>query len=327
MAGDHMRISTERLANEAEATGFRPEMLEKVIHLLGLLEDLSRHPYLHGRLALKGGTALNLFVFDVPRLSVDVDLNYIAAADLETMRKERPRVEEALQAVLARRGYRVRRAPSDHAGGKWHLTYPSAIGQDANLEVDLNYMLRVPLWPIGTADSNQVGSYAARGVQLLDIHELASGKLAALFARCSPRDLFDAHQLLTQGGLVPPQLRLGFVIYGAMNRRDWRTVRPEDVILDQGGFQNQLVPLLRRAARTTGGGAAGLRDKLVDEVRYHARALLPFSAGEAEFLDRLLDHGEVTPSLLTDNEPLADRILQHPMLRWKALNVRQHGSR
>ena len=55
-----MRISAERLATEAEATGFRPEILEKVIHLLGLLENLRKHPYLHGRLELKGGTALNL---------------------------------------------------------------------------------------------------------------------------------------------------------------------------------------------------------------------------------------------------------------------------
>jgi hypothetical protein len=66
-----MSISAEHLAIEAETTGFRPEILDKVIHLLGLLEDLARHPYLQGRLALKGGTALNLFVLDVPRLSVD----------------------------------------------------------------------------------------------------------------------------------------------------------------------------------------------------------------------------------------------------------------
>lgn len=46
-------------------------MLEKVAYLLGLREALSRHPSLKGKLALKGGTALNLFVFHIPRLSVD----------------------------------------------------------------------------------------------------------------------------------------------------------------------------------------------------------------------------------------------------------------
>jgi predicted nucleotidyltransferase component of viral defense system len=49
--------------------------------LLELLAGLESHPYLRGRLALKGGTALNVFVFDLPRLSVDIDLNYVGAAD------------------------------------------------------------------------------------------------------------------------------------------------------------------------------------------------------------------------------------------------------
>ena len=67
-----MRLSRERLRREATATGFRVEILEKVAQLLGLLDGFNRHPYLKGRLALKGGTALNLFVFDVPRLSIDI---------------------------------------------------------------------------------------------------------------------------------------------------------------------------------------------------------------------------------------------------------------
>ena len=79
-----MRISKERLSAEAGSTGFRPEILEKVLHLLSLLEALRSHPFLKGTLALKGGTALNLFLLDLPRLSVDVDLNYVGAADRET---------------------------------------------------------------------------------------------------------------------------------------------------------------------------------------------------------------------------------------------------
>lgn len=71
-----MRLSRERLTAESEATGFRPEVLEKVIHLLNLLTAFQRHPALGRRLALKGGTALNLFCFDLPRLSVDIDFSH-----------------------------------------------------------------------------------------------------------------------------------------------------------------------------------------------------------------------------------------------------------
>ena len=69
-----MRNSLERLTLDADTTGFQPDVLEKVAQLLGLLDAIRSHPFLEGRLALKGGTALNLFVFDVPRLSVDIDL-------------------------------------------------------------------------------------------------------------------------------------------------------------------------------------------------------------------------------------------------------------
>ena len=49
-----MRVSLEQLAADAEATGFRADMLEKVAHLLGLLEAIQRHPFLKGKLALRG---------------------------------------------------------------------------------------------------------------------------------------------------------------------------------------------------------------------------------------------------------------------------------
>jgi len=111
-----MKISPEKLAAEAGATGFRPDVLEKVAHLLGLLDALRSHPFLKEKLVLKGGTALNLFIFDVPRLSVDIDLNYVGAEDRDGMLAERPKVEQAVQAVFAREGFTVRRMPEEHAG-------------------------------------------------------------------------------------------------------------------------------------------------------------------------------------------------------------------
>ena len=67
--------------------------MEKVFHLLHLLESLFSHPFLKGRLALKGGMALNLFLFDLPRLSIDIDLNYIGGPQLEVMLKSVPRLK------------------------------------------------------------------------------------------------------------------------------------------------------------------------------------------------------------------------------------------
>lgn len=322
-----MTLSRETLLREAEATGFRPEILEKVLRLLQLLQALAAHPPLAGKIALKGGTALNLFHLDLARLSVDIDLNYIGAVERDEMDRDRPVVERTVQAVFAREGFRVARAPSDHAGGKWNLRYAGALSPEANLEVDLNFLLRVPLWEPVRLDSVPVGAVQARAVPVLDFHELAAGKLAALFDRRASRDLFDAHRILLRQGLDEERLRLGFVLYGAMSRTDWRTLSPDAVSVEAAEFEARLAPLLARGSAPGRAAVAGYADRLVAETRSALAPLLAFLPGEQEFLDRLLDHGEIRPDLLTQDPDLARRIATHPGLLWKALNVRRHRGR
>lgn len=94
-----------------DLTGFRPEVTEKVIRLLMVLDRMSAHPILSSRVCLHGGTALNLFVLGVPRLSVDIDLNYIGHPDREQMLADRPSVEQAVVDVATELG-----SQSDLAG-------------------------------------------------------------------------------------------------------------------------------------------------------------------------------------------------------------------
>lgn len=316
-------ISREQLLAEATATGFRPEVLEKAVHLLNLLEGFRSHPFLKDRLALKGGTALNLFIFQLPRLSVDLDMNYIGAADREGMLAERPKVEEAVNAVCRREGFTPRHVPDDHAGGKWRLHYESALGPGGNLELDLNFMFRVPLWSVVAQDSRPLGSYRANRIPVLEVNEVAAGKLAALLARHASRDLFDAHQLLRRGNLDRDRLRVAFVIYGAMNRKDWRTVSVKDVSFEVSEVKNLLLPLLRNEVVAQVGQVTTWVARMVEECRQGLTIVLPLNDAEREFLDRLLDNGEIEPSLLTQDIELADRIRRSPGLEWKALNVRR----
>src|SRR5438105_15279586 len=109
-----METSNEELMQEATKTGFRPEIMEKVWHLMAILGGISIHPFLKERLVLKGGTALNLFFFDLPRLSVDIDLNYVGQLDRQEMLLERTEVEKALEAVFLREGLSIRRITNEH---------------------------------------------------------------------------------------------------------------------------------------------------------------------------------------------------------------------
>ena len=219
---------------------------------------------LRGNLALKGGTALNLFVFDAPRLSVDIDLNYVGTARLSELHQERPMLEAAVESVFRREDFVVRRTRSEHAGGSWSLRYPSASGQYGRLEVDINFMYRLPLWPVTSMDPIGLGRWHATSIPIVDLHELAAGKLVALLARGRARDLFNRRLIFRMPGLDRDRLRIAFVVCGAMVRRDWRTVSAADVGLDATELTRQLMPTLHRDALPPDGDPKEYGTTLVD---------------------------------------------------------------
>ena len=319
-----MNFSPSEIMPVAESTGFRAEMVEKVLHLLNLLDALNSHPFLKGKWVLKGGTALHMFMLDLPRLSVDIDLNYIGTLDREGMLMDRPKLEQAAQAVFSREGFTTKRVPAEHAGGKWRLSYQSFTGQSGNLEVDLNFMFRQPLWDIQLTDSYLLGEFQSKSIPVLDLHELAAGKLAALMARGQARDLFDSYRILSMDNLELDRLRIAFVVYGGMNRKDWRTVSIEDVNFDPAELTRLLIPTLDIRAIQEQGSPAEFGARLVRECREGLSMVLPLNDAEREFLDLLLDKGEIDSAILTDDETLQKRIQQQPLLEWKALNVRQY---
>lgn len=319
-----MSLTFEDMQREAAATGFPIETLEKAIHLLDFLDSLRSHNFLKPRIALKGGTALNLFVFDVPRLSINIDLNYVGSVDRAVMIAERPKIEQAIQAVCDRQGLMVKRVPEEHAGGKWRLTYTSSAGGTSTLELDINFLLRTPLWPVRISDSHRIGSYQATKIPVLDLHELAGGKLAALLSRTASRDLFDTCELLRRSDLDRSKLRLAFVVYGGANRKDWRTVSLDDVAVEATELGGQLLPTVRRETVTAKNDLRAWGGQLISECRSLLTAVLPLTAQEREFIERLNDHGEIVAELLSNDPAMQATIRDHPALRWKALNVREH---
>src|SRR5271165_2820293 len=104
MGGILVAVSRETLLEVAKEAQFQPNITEKVIHLFAFLNEMNQHPGLTGKLALKGGTALNLFVFAAPRLSIDIDLNYIGTAKDAALKKEREAIKAAVIAVCRKLG-------------------------------------------------------------------------------------------------------------------------------------------------------------------------------------------------------------------------------
>jgi predicted nucleotidyltransferase component of viral defense system len=318
-----VKFTSFEVLQTAETTGFKADMIEKVLHLLNLLDALNSNRFLKGKWVLKGGTALNMFMLDFPRLSLDIDINYIGALDREEMLAERPKIEQAVKVAFSREGFTVKRVPSEHAGGKWRLNFRSFTGDSANLEVDMNFMYRQPLWDVRYTDSHTLGGLQAKSIPVLDVHEVAAGKLSALLSRRKGRDLFDCSHILSMDNLEKDRLRVAFVTFGGMDRKDWRTVSIEDVDSDTEELTRMLIPTLNARETKEPLSPTEYEARLVKECREGLSAVLPFTDSEREFLDLLLDRGVIDSTLLTTDESLQRRIQCQPLLAWKALNVKR----
>ncbi len=322
-----MQVEVEILNRFCAESGFRAEVVQKVIRLISLLNGFQEHPHLAGKFALKGGTALNLFYFGLPRLSIDIDLNYIEEVDRDTMLSERSVIERAVEAICQRENLQIARAPTEHAGGKWRLRYETGNNSSGNLEIDIVYTLRIPLAPVLLRDSSEVAGIAAKSIPVLDIHELAAGKFVALLSRNASRDLYDAHALLTSEMLKRTVLRPIFTAYAGMSRVDFRKVSLDRVSFGADELRNKLLPVLRNSEVARIDDLSVWAEELSSTCREKLELVLPFTEGEMEFLNTLNDQGEIRPELLTDDLDLQTRIFNHPMLKWKAINVKKHKIR
>ena len=93
------------LGKKAREHGFVRDAFEKMSMLTEILQYLNSEPELCLSLALKGGTAINLTMFNLPRLSVDIDLDFSESLSREEMAVKRRQISEHLKRFMASEGY------------------------------------------------------------------------------------------------------------------------------------------------------------------------------------------------------------------------------
>lgn len=317
-----MPVDRDELIRLAAIHGFREATLEKVIRLGEFLAQVGRHPVLRQVLLLKGGTALNLCFGPPLRLSVDLDFNYVGSQDRGVMLEQRPEVERAVRRIAESQDYRIQQSRDEHAGRKFYLGFQSSTGTPDRIEVDINYLHRVPLAPSSGLLLWQPGEFPRPRAAVVGIEELCAGKLCAMLDRALPRDLYDVAHM---GGIVGLNWRRGLLrslfiaLAGTLPRPvyEYTIVRLERVT--DRDIRSQLQPMLSSTDLTE--SATSLRSAAWEAVA----PLMPLTNYEREFIDRL-QVGEITPALLFPEDPgMANRVARHPALLWKAQNARRAG--
>lgn len=318
-----MALSAARLATMAEETGFRAETLERVIRLGEILTEIGRHPFLSRVLALKGGTDLNLCFGSPSRLSVDLDLNYIGRLERDGMIEDRDEIQAVIQRLASALGYRLQWSRNEHAGRKAFLGFVGAAGTPGRIEVDLNFLFRLPLGQVRRMTMWQPADQPRPAVKVVSPEELASGNLCALLSRALPRDLFDARALPEKMPGVWGELRFRrlFVAFaGVLDHPLHAYGRSRFDRVTDRAVREQLHPMLLQHDRPA---AAGLREDAWAVIA----PLLDLDDAAREYTDRL-QAGELHPQLLfPDDADLASQVARHPALLWKAQNAREHAAK
>lgn len=123
-----------------EGTGFTQfRQVEKVFRLIELLNEINKHHFLHKVLAIKGGTALNLILWNVPRLSIDLDFNYIGSVNRKKMLTDREQIHNAIKQISKFLEYKI---SEDKKYSNWTYTLRyipyNSINYDETLQISLS---------------------------------------------------------------------------------------------------------------------------------------------------------------------------------------------
>ena len=182
--------------------------------LLDVLPEIAQEKHF----ALKGGTAINLFYRNLPRLSVDIDLTYLPLEDRQTSLRK---MQESLKAIAGRISSLMPDVRTMHKMGS------SLVGKlfiergNAVIVVEPNEIMRGVLYPTLERPlclEAQERFLRTVKIQTISWEDLYAGKICAALDRQHPRDLFDIKLLLDKEGFSS-EIRQAFVVYLASHNR------------------------------------------------------------------------------------------------------------
>jgi predicted nucleotidyltransferase component of viral defense system len=167
--------------------------------------------------ALKGGTAINLFYRDLPRLSVDIDLLYIPMDERDLALRT---IRAALSRISALIRQRIRNAEVQNAHEQSEALRLIVQQGEVRIKVELSPVIRGTVFP---EERREVCEEVEKGfgyveMQVASLPDVYAGKLCAALDRQHPRDLFDVKFLLENEGLTD-NLRKTFLVFLISHQR------------------------------------------------------------------------------------------------------------
>lgn len=302
------------LGRMAIESGFVRDTFEKVLRLKEILRFLNEDEFLREHLLLKGGTAINLTVFNLPRLSVDIDMDYTPNDIREDMLECREKITNVIKEYMESEGYLLSDASRfSHSLDAFHYNYQNAGGNRDMIKIEINYSLRAHIFePVYKSILPEAFDDGMR-VRMVNPMEIFAAKGNALITRAAARDLYDWCNMMSEGLFEEQRdlFRKCIVFYMTISADTLNKSFDTSAIdtLDFNKIRRDLFPVLNK------------RDNFqLDERKRLAKdyiaKLLVLTDQEQEYLDSF-EQKKYKPELLFDDKEIVDRVRNHPMALWK----------
>ena len=216
--------------------------LAQVRLLLGVLPAITRET----TFALKGGTAINLFYRDLPRLSVDLDLTWLPVADRRSSLRDIDRALDRIAAAIAARSERIE--AHRIAGGGGADTRIMVRERRAQVKIKTSPVMRGAVYPARSMPTSEAVTerFGFFDANVLAFEDLYGGKLHAALDRRHPRDIFDVKLLYENEGLTDDLFRV-FMVYVASSGRPMHELLAPPPPLRQDLYDEGFVGMTREA--------------------------------------------------------------------------------
>lgn len=299
----------------ANKTYFLRDNLEKVLRLVDVLQYIAQNDKLSNCLVLKGGTAINLTVFEMPRLSVDIDLDFHRDCTLDGMLQHRAVINAEILAYMSSQGYSLSPSTKNpHSLDSWVFFYHNSAGNRDNIKIEINYSMRQHIF-IPQKREIRVSFLSNINIRTLHPMELFGSKIKALIERHTCRDLYDVYKLLHSDLILTVDislLRKIVVFYLAVGGNKKLSKEYDLSSIKQIKFSQiraTLLPMLRK------GESFDFETAKVEVIEFLER-LLSFTDTETVFIDYFVAK-QYRPELLFNDDVIIANIRNHPMAHWK----------
>ncbi len=305
------------LGKQAKQYGFVRDTYEKVCRLSQVLTFIENDNFLSESLALKGGTAINLMFFSLPRLSVDIDLDFIHNLPKEEMIKSKELITEKFHTFMRNQGYTLEEkiSKTTHALNSSVFSYINAGGVKDRIKIEVNYMLREHILKPEIRSVNKIEGFSNSKILCINPIEIYGAKITALLSRAAARDLYDVNSMLKSEMFSTKDLELlrkCVVFYKTLNSEEafnsFDTSAVDKITFSK--IKADLLPVIASSEKKYD------LPGTIAFVKKQLEGLLQMTPKEIEFVERYFKK-DYRPELLFDSEEICNRLKSHPMVKWK----------